>query len=106
MSEFLRSEIVQNELYDMQKLYDRLSTIVQDLSELPQDEKIEFVEQTKMLIEKQKVFHTRLKLASASDEKIKDVVDNMDRLSMVFCGAPMSTILNTMSDKLDSYIPS
>lgn len=39
MSEFLRSEIVQNELYDMQKLYDRLSTIVQDLSELPQDEK-------------------------------------------------------------------
>lgn len=37
-----------------------------------------------MLIEKQKVFHARLKLASTSDDMIKDVVDNMDRLSMVF----------------------
>jgi hypothetical protein len=90
----------------MQKLYDRLSTIVEDLSNLPQDEKIEFVKQTKLLIEKQKLFHVRMKLASTSDSKIKDVVDNMDRLSMVFCGAPMSTILNTMTDKLDSYIPS
>lgn len=90
----------------MQRLYDRLSNIVEHLSKLSQEEKIEFVEQTKMLIEKQKIFHTRLKLASYNDEKIKEIVDNMDRLSMVFCGSPMSTVLNTMSDKLDSYIPS
>jgi mevalonate kinase len=106
MSEFLRSEIVQKELYEMQRLYDRLSNIVEHLANLSKEEKTEFLEQTKMLIEKQKVFHARLKLASYNDEKIKEIVDNMDRLSMVFCGSPMTTVLNTMSDKLNSYLPS
>lgn len=106
MTNFLSSEIVQKELYEMQRLYDRLSNIVGELKKLDPDEKKEFLEQTKILIEKQKVFHTRLKLASYEDDNIREIVENMDKLSMVYCGSPMATVLSTMSDKLDSYISS
>ena len=104
MSEFLNSEIVQKELYDMQNLYNRLSTLVEDLKSLEPDEKMEFLEQTKMLVDKQRIFHTRLTLAAREDETIKDIVENMDKLSVVFCGSSMASTLATMSDKLTSYM--
>lgn len=106
MSEFLTSEIVQKELHDMQVLYNRLSNIVEHLRDLDQDEKLEFLEQTKILVEKQQIFHTRLILTAKLDKEIKEIVDNMNKLSVVFCGAPMSEVLRTMSDKLDSYLES
>ena len=105
MSEFLRSEIVQKEMYDMQMLYKRLSTIVEHLKTLDKEEKIEFIEQTKILIEKQKIFYTRMTLAAKTDEELKEIVINMNKLSKLFCGEPMMDVLNNMTDKLNSYIP-
>ena len=106
MSEFLTSEIVQKELQDIQILYNRLSNIVEHLRDLGEEEKVEFLEQTKILIEKQQIFHTRLSLTAKQDGQIREIVDNMNKLSVVFCGAPMSEVLRTMSDKLDSYLES
>lgn len=104
MKEFLTSDIVQRELYDMQRLYDRLSSVVDSLATFSPEEKQEFVQQTKILIEKQRIFHTRLVLVSYEDNKVKNIVDNMDRLSMVFCGQLMSSILSELSNKLDKFI--
>lgn len=105
MSDFLKSEIVQREMYEMQVLYKRLSTIVEDLRSLDKEEKMEFISQTKILIEKQKVFYTRMTLASQHDDELKEIVNNMNRLSRVFCGEPMNVVLDNMTNKLDSYIP-
>jgi len=105
MSDFLKSEIVQREMYEMQVLYKRLSTIVEHLRSLDKEEKIEFISQTKILIEKQKVFYARMTLASQHDDELKEIVNNMNRLSRVFCGEPMNVVLDNMTNKLDSYIP-
>jgi hypothetical protein len=88
----------------MQRLYNRLSTIVEDLKDLEHDEKLEFLEQTQILIEKQRVFHTRLSLVARTDDNIREIVDNMDKLSKVLCGESMSKVLESMYDKICLYM--
>jgi hypothetical protein len=103
MSKFTDSQIVQNELVEMQKLYQKLSSMVSKFRDLDIEQKREFMKDTKILLEKQHIFHTRLTLESHSDPEISDLVSRMDAMSQVLCGSSMSNMFNQFLTKLNSF---
>ena len=103
MSKFTDSEIVQKELIEMQKLYEKLSSMVSRFRDLDIEQKRDFMKDTKVLLEKQHIFHTRLTLESHSDPEICDLVNRMDAMSQVLCGSSMSGMFDHFRTKLNSF---
>lgn len=111
MSDFFRSETVQEELDDIQKTYTEILKMSSGFSEFNQEQRLEHIEKTLELIAKQKVFYARLALAShgvspeeeGSDE-VKFVKERIDMMSQQYSGGlDLMQILNTMESKLQTW---
>tara|TARA_X000001036_G_C20312328_1_gene656944 strand:- start:33 stop:377 length:345 start_codon:yes stop_codon:yes gene_type:complete len=69
MSEFFKSELVRGEIQEMTSLQEFCFRCAMNLSLLDNEKKLEYFEALAKLIEKQKIFHTRICLSDDPDAK-------------------------------------
>jgi len=107
---FFESDVVQQELTDIQETYTQLLKISSGLAEFSPSERLDHINKTLELIAKQKVFYSRLALAShnisgdENDEEATFVKEKIDTLSAQYSGGlNLMLILQQMEDKLRSW---
>ena len=69
MSEFFRSEMVQEELREIERLQEKVFGNIFTFQSLPRDEQLEQVKNLEILLNKQNVFYTRLRLSDDPQAK-------------------------------------
>lgn len=110
-NEFFKSDVVKDEVEQIQECYTELLKMSSGLKEFNPEQRLEHVEKTLELIAKQKVFYSRLALAShgmdptdENDSEAKYVKDRIDLLSQEYSGGlNLMMILQTMEDKLQVW---
>tara|TARA_A100001201_G_scaffold66864_1_gene62330 strand:+ start:258 stop:620 length:363 start_codon:yes stop_codon:yes gene_type:complete len=107
---FFKSDLVVEELEDIQQTYTDLLKMSAGLSDFSPQERLDHIEKTLELIAKQKVFYSRLALAShgvdpeTEDEDAKYIKDRIDTMSQNYSGGMnLMMILQTMEDKLQTW---
>jgi len=105
MSEpFYQSEVVRQELVDMQSLYKDLYDISIRFPLMTRDEKTEHLEKTMALVAKQKVFYARLSLMSLEDEEAAEIKIRIDQMTHMYSGGKLITdVLDDMEKRLKSW---
>jgi hypothetical protein len=107
-NEFFKSEVVQEELEDLQSTYTELLKMSQGFEDFNPQERLEHIEKTLELIAKQKVFYSRLQLMSNyvteeddDENEVKMIKDRIDAISSIYSGGNnLLSILQVMEDKL------
>ena len=107
---FFKSDVVKDELDDIQETYTDLLQMSAGLKDFTPQERLDHIEKTLELIAKQKVFYSRLALASHGispddeNEEAKFVKDRIDTLSQAYSGGMnLMMIMQTMEDKLQTW---
>lgn len=106
--EFFKSEVVRDELSDLQSTYTELLKMSQNFQEFNPEERLEHIEKTLELIAKQKVFYSRLQLMAnyVADEdddenEVNMIKGRIDSISAMYSGGDnLLSILQAMEDKL------
>lgn len=111
--EFFNSEVVRDELEDIQETYTELLKMSNKLATFEPHERLDHINKTLELIAKQKIFYARLSLAStfvqedtdhANDQTVADVKQRIDDVSQMYSsGMDLTYVLNTMEDKLKQW---
>ena len=111
--EFFNSEVVRDELEDIQETYTELLKMSNKLSQFAPQERLDHINKTLELIAKQKVFYARLSLASTyvqedtdhdNDGTVSDVKQRIDDVSKMYSsGMDLTYILNSMEEKLKQW---
>ena len=103
MSEFFESEIVQDELNEINKMQEEIYGNMMSFAELDLDEKMEHIEQLTELLDKQKVMYTRLALSD--DPQAIEMKDKL-RQSVTMLGFPEGTDITVLFDSMRQTIES
>tara|TARA_B100000900_G_scaffold348664_1_gene314499 strand:+ start:59 stop:397 length:339 start_codon:yes stop_codon:yes gene_type:complete len=110
MSDFFDSEIIQEELKEINKLQERIYGSLFNFGIMSRDDKLEHIDILSSLLEKQKVMYTRLSLSD--DPQAVEMKENL-RKSVAMMGFPpetdMSMLFSSMSatiDALKDYVDS
>ena len=107
--EFFKSEIVQEELNDLQSTYTDLLKMSQGFSEFDAGQKIEHINKTLELIAKQKVFYSRLEMMANyveeegdEESEVAAMKNRIDTVSSLYTGGEgnLLAIMQVMEDKL------
>jgi len=93
MSEFFASEIVRNELREINSLQEDIYGDLADFPSLSREDKKEHIEKLTELLEKQRVMYTRLSLSD--DAKAKELMEQLEQ-SVVVMGFPKGTDINVL----------
>tara|TARA_B100000945_G_scaffold220785_1_gene178310 strand:- start:265 stop:594 length:330 start_codon:yes stop_codon:yes gene_type:complete len=93
MSEFFDSEIVRNELREINSLQEDIYGDLADFPSLSREDKKEHIEKLTELLEKQRVMYTRLSLSD--DAKAKELLEQLEQ-SVVVMGFPKGTDINVL----------
>ena len=101
MSEFFQSEMVREELQEINKLQKEVFGTLMNFNAMPDEEKMEHVEKLSSLLEKQKVMYTRLSLSDdpAAKKMKEDLVKSVTAL-----GFPMGTDVNLLFSSMENSI--
>jgi hypothetical protein len=98
------SEVVRQELHDMQSLYKDLYDISIRFPLMSQQEKRDHLEKTMELVAKQKVFYARLSLMSLEDKEAADLKIRIDQMTALYSGGQgINDVLENMSKRLKSW---
>ena len=103
MSDFFKSEIIQEELNEINRLQEKIYGSLFAFSAMSRDEKLEQIETLTTLLEKQQVMYTRLSLSD--DPKAIEMKENL-RKSVSMMGFPPETDMQTLFDSMSSTIKS
>jgi hypothetical protein len=103
MSNFFDSEIIQEELKEINTLQEEIYGSLLAFSSMDRDARIDKVEKLAKLLEKQRVMYTRLSLSD--DPKAVEMKENL-RKSVAMMGFPPETDLNLLFDSMDKTIES
>ena len=103
MSEFFESEIVQDELNEINKMQEEIYGNMMSFAELDLDEKMEHIEQLTELLDKQKVMYTRLALSD--DPQAIEMKEKL-RQSVTMLGFPEGTDITVLFDIMRQTIES
>ena len=110
MSDFFDSDIIQEELNEINKLQEKIYGSLFGFGMMEKEEKLEHIEILQDLLEKQKVMYTRLSLSD--DPKAIEMKENL-RKSVAMMGFPpetdMTMLFSSMKatiDALKQYIDS
>ena len=103
MSEFFESEIVQDELNEINKMQEEIYGNMMSFAELDLDEKMEHIEQLTELLDKQKVMYTRLALSD--DPQAVEMKEKL-RQSVTMLGFPEGTDISVLFDSMRQTIES
>lgn len=103
---FFNSEIVQEQLQSIYDTYVDLNKTAEAIGQMPKDKAILHIEKTKNLIEKQKIFYTRLRLSSPEDPDAADMRHRIDLITNMFGYDNLSESLDSMTTYLDNVLRS
>jgi len=103
MSDFFKSEIIQEELNEINRLQEKIYGSLLTFSAMSRDEKLEQIETLTTLLEKQRVMYTRLSLSD--DPKAIEMKENL-RKSVSMMGFPPETDMQTLFDSMNATIKS
>ena len=103
MSDFFDSEIIQEELKEINDLQEEIYGTFLTFSMMSRKEQLENVEKLTRLLEKQKVMYTRLSLSD--DPQAVEMKENL-RKSVASMGFPPETDLNMLFDSMNKTIES
>jgi GTPase Era involved in 16S rRNA processing len=101
MSEFFQSEIIREELNEINQLQEKLYEDVFSFSVMPQEDKIKHIEMLETLLEKQQVMYTRLCLSD--DPQAIEMKDNL-RKSVAMMGFPPETDLQILFSSMNARV--
>lgn len=101
---FFNSEIVQEQLQSIYDTYVELLDNSDNLTSMPKEQALRHVEKTKNLIEKQKIFYTRLQLSASMDEDAADMKHRIDLISNMFGYTTLIESLTSMENYLDRVV--
>ena len=104
---FLKSEVVQEELEAIQECYTELLKMSAGLKQFNPQERLEHIEKTLELVAKQKVFYARLQLAAnelQDDDSAKEIKKKIEMMSTEYSGGlNLNMVLDQMEEKLRSW---
>ena len=107
--EFFKSEIVQEELNDLQSTYTDLLRMSQNFADYDDDMKIDHINKTLELIAKQKVFYSRIEMMANyvqedgdEESEVQEMKDRIDTISNLYSNGEgnLLQILQVMENKL------
>jgi len=103
MSEFFKSDIIQDELTEINNLQEQIYGSILTFGTMDRETKKEHVEMLQSLLEKQRVMYTRLSLSD--DPQAVEMKENL-RKSVALMGFPpetdMQTLFNSMNETIES----
>ena len=97
MSEFFSSDIIQQELREINELQEFLYKSLWTFASMPREEKIEHIDKMTELLEKQKIMYTRLSLSD--DPAALEIKENL-RKSVALMGFPPETDMNILFNNM------
>jgi len=103
MSDFFDSDIIQNELKNINSLQEDIYKSVLNFGYMNREDKLKHIEKLNTLIEKQKIMYTRLSLSD--DPKALEMKENI-RKSIAIMGFSSDTNINTLFDSMKKTINS
>lgn len=103
MSSFFESDIIQEELKEINKLQEEIYGSILSFGVMSREDKLEHIEKLTLLLEKQRVMYTRLSL---SDDPVAVEMKENLRKSVVLMGFPpetdMGVLFNSMTKTIES----
>ena len=103
MSDFFKSNIVREELEDINRLQAVIYEDSQNYVSLNRDEKVEHIENLTELLEKQRVMYTRLSLSD--DPNAKKMKAELEK-SVILLGFPAGTDISVLFSGMSQTIES
>ena len=103
MSEFFKSDIIQEELNEINRMQEKIYGSLLTFSSMSREEKIEHVDLLTVLLEKQRVMYTRLSLSD--DPQAVEMKENL-RKSVAMMGFPPETDMMTLFSSMNATIKS
>ena len=107
MTDFMQSEVVQEELEHIQECYTELLKMSAGLKDFQPKERLEHIEKTLELVAKQKVFYARLQLAAnelQDDDSAKEIKSRIEMMSTEYSGGlNLTMVLVQMESKLRQW---
>ena len=104
MSKFFESELVRGDIQEMAALQEFCFRSATNLTLLDKERKLEYFEALRRLLEKQKIFYTRISLSD--DEEAKSVAANMKNAVVMLGGNANLNIMDMFDDllqKIDKF---
>ena len=103
MSSFFDSDIIQEELKEINKLQEEIYGSILTFGMMPRETKLEHIENLELLLEKQRVMYTRLSLSD--DPQAVEMKENL-RKSVALMGFPQETDMSILFSSMDKTIES
>ena len=103
MSDFFKSDIIQDELSEINRLQEQIYGSILTFGTMDRETKLEHVEKLQTLLEKQKVMYTRLSLSD--DPTAVEMKENL-RKSVALMGFPPETDMQVLFDSMNATIKS
>ena len=101
MSDFFDSEIIQDELKEINELQERIYGSLFNFSSMSKEDRLHHVEILSDLLEKQRVMYTRLSLSD--DPKAVEMKENL-RKSVAMMGFPPETDMTMLFSSMNATI--
>ena len=98
---FFQSEQVQMNLQDIFNTYQEVASMTSQLATMSRQEKLDHIEDCKMLIDKQKTFYGRLCLAASEDPEAADMKTRINALSNAFGYKDLAECMEVMVETLE-----
>jgi len=103
MSKFFDSDIIQEELKEINKLQEEIYGSILTFGMMSRETKLKHIEKLEVLLEKQRVMYTRLSLSN--DPEAVEMKENLKK-SVILMGFPpetdMSLLFSSMSKTIES----
>ena len=103
MSNFFDSDIIQDELKEINKLQESIYGSILSFGMMSRETKLEHIEKLELLLEKQRVMYTRLSLSD--DPKAVEMKENL-RKSVALMGFPPETDMSILFGSMTKTIQS
>jgi hypothetical protein len=101
MSSFFESDIIQEEIREINSLQQEIYSNIFDFLSMSFEEKSKHVDKLSNLLEKQKIMYTRLSLSD--DPKAVEMKENLKK-SVAFMGFPPETDMSLVFDSMQKTI--
>jgi hypothetical protein len=103
MSEFFKSDIIQEELSEINEIQEKIYGSLLSFGMMDRKTKLEHVEMLQTLLEKQRVMYTRLSLSD--DPEAVEMKENL-RKSVALMGFPPETDMQVLFESMNATIKS
>ena len=103
MSNFFDSDIIQEELKEINKLQESIYGSILTFGMMPREDKLEHIEKLSLLLEKQRVMYTRLSLSD--DPEAVEMKENLRKSVAIMGFSPetdMQVLFTSMTKTIES----